>query len=548
MNNTSTGSAFNVVIAILVIAIIAAAVYFAWKKWGNKNGGGTTDPTVFTLDYSIVGPPNASIINGHAVKPEIDPSDIGVFYNSMFTVQDGDVIRLETRDGTEIAQKTLSLNPYYGHGDWSFLENLSYTLKVDGYMMGEYQISIYRNGQRMISRVLSSNLQYFEFFQSDYRTRLPQTADIPLVLGDFILVADPTTKVLTYLYYCIRDVDGGLFRLHPVSPNKDGDNTMTLQSILNRFSGMLIGLTNSEFQEIYLYSNPIPSATPSVPTTPTTPTDPTTPTTPTDPTTDPTTDPSKDPSTPTDPSKDPSTPTDPSKDPATPTDPSKTDPTPTTTVINSADVYKYPGNVANYPGASDSTVLDLKSANLRDGDTVQVASPDGQTIYRLNGVSISNSSADTDLTNDEKYLISGIYALIKNTPALSGGTITVLRNNDTVLSQTIPANLTGVKFFEDPRYSETNLQNSVVPGDLISATPQPASGPSNAYVAYATDTAGNYSNGSDFNGTAADFSAYVLNKEPTATSIEMVYSNSYSSTPIKTSSTAAKNPDKAVPN
>lgn len=452
------GGQINLITLMVIIVLVVVGIYFLWRAW--KKGTPTPSYSPFTLDYGSIGEPGVSFEGYTPVPTYIPPENIAQLYTDTFTVSDGDTLILQDGTGLVYQRKVLELDFLSrATGDWSLLVNLLHQLQMDNLMTGDYWLTIERAGKIQITIQLKPNLEELDFFPTDPRLNLPAELYRPFFVGDLLFIADPLTKVAEYIFYCINDQNGGIFKLHEHSPQKNID-TLPFVMINSLFPGKFVGVTNAQWEEIRSFTT------------------------------------------------------------------FKNQPE----VINTS--VGYEAYFDTYPGPMDPTVLNMipNETKLTSGDTINIWSYASSTYFTIPNVKLESESS-TELSDDTKYLISGVYSLIKN-KNLYEWTIEIVRNGIIVLSKIIPTNVTGVKFFNDPRLTLMQYQDSVVIGDIIKTETTPASTVQYFWAINAPMKL--YTNGKEFMGTYEQLVEYFKTLVPKPTQVKFTFSNQYSSEAFKT--------------
>lgn len=452
-------------LSILLIAVFVVVLIIVLWVWMQSKNQPVPSGAVFTLDYSNVAPPLAGVFDGALVKPEINPNDLAIMYTDSFQVSDGDVVQLEeTNTGVVVQSKLITFNNTTGVGDWSLLFNLRQQLSTDGFLNSLYTLSLVRNGSRLVSRVLSSNIVEIEWFRNDVRTLYPVLLQGPLVfLGDLLFVAMIRAngdRILEYLYYCTDDRNS-MFTIHEASPNMDGPKTATLTALRQRFANKFVGLTNYEVEEI-TYWEPNPPTPP-----------------------------------------------------------------PSPIVIDTSKTY--PATFRGVPPASDPYILDMSTAlpTVKEGNTVQI-SRNGVVYYQVKNVKLEDVS-NTELSNDYKFLFSGLYSLIDSNYLRTGDFLLQILTStgEPAQSRLIPTNVTGIKLLPDKRLPTTAISESLIISDVAKITPRPNTGSNyDEEIWWCVDGNQKLLTNGTFTGTYKDIFAYYQAKYPDLNSI-LVYMCSY---------------------
>lgn len=459
MSGNSTLSMLGLVVIIIGIAVAGYYLYQAYKA-----GKLPIKPTQVGISYDSVEPP--MIIVGSSGAPEeipISENEILYMFNNSYMVATGDVLKIVYKNDEVIGEKTLSFDQFSGIGDWSLLQNLLSQMKDDNQMDGNFSIALYRNGNIMIQKQVTSNIKQVKFFDTDYRISLPASVKKPFILDDVIWIADPNTMIAEYIYYCIIDIDNGIFQRHDASPKVDMPSRLSFQQLLNTFPGKFLGIANAYGEEIYSM----------------------------------------------------------------------------TTFKNQNEAINtgigYPIAIETFPGENDGTVLQMipTDTQISNGDVIEIWSYSSASYFTIGPINLTINATNPEnqeLSDDAKYLISGVYALIKSRN-LEGYTMDIKREGVVILSKTIPENVTGIKFFDDPRMSTPNLQNSLVLGDNLKVVAT-ANGQdlepkyywcNNIAMKSFTNVEGS------FNGTIDEIAQQIQLDTPGLEKITFTYSNQYSS-------------------
>lgn len=461
-------------LGLIAIVLLVAAVLIFVVLWMRK---GTTpvNPKQFYLDYNDVGQPLVTVFNGQLVKPAINPNDLAFMYTDSVQVSNGDVIQLtDTNTGVVLESRALTFNNATGVGDWSLLFNLRQQLYSQGYLNSLYTLSLVRNGTALISRVLGSNIVQIDWFRSDVRLQYPALLDAPLVvLGDLLFVAQVEPNGDRLLDYLYYCMD-------------DRNNTFILHEASPLQDGPQVA-TLDELRQLYvrkfvgLTNYEVEEIT----------------------------------------YWEPVPPSPPSGGPV---------------IVDTAAVYP-PKIPEALPPPTDSNVLDLSSAEIANGDVVQIVR-NGVPYYRVNAVNLDNVSNE-QLSNDYKFLFSGLYSLIDSNFLRTGDfAIQVLREGSVSSSFIIPRNVSGVKAYADKRAPTSAISTSYIISDVAAITPRPTSGASKpTELWWCVDGNGSLFTNGRFTGVFKDISAYYAQQYPDVTNIVVNVCNYIDPTVFETIST-----------
>lgn len=458
METSFSGWAFLVVVLVL----LALAFYAVWQRWLS---GHTPKPSTspFVLNYGSIDQPDVAFDGSDPVPVYVPSADVVDMYTDTYTVSDGDTIVLLDSKGRVVQEKSLALDfVSQPSGDWSLLVNLQHQLEVDGLLTGDYELALWRKGKTMISVRLTPNVKQIRFWAVDPRKQLPDQVYKPFFVGDLLFVADPQTKIVDHIFYCVRDDEGGVFKVHDLSPLKD-ISILPFVLMNSMLPGKFVALTDANWQEIRsfsTYKNQVE-------------------------------------------------------------------------IVNTSVGYERP--LEKFPGPNDPTVLDMipSETKLLSGDTINVWSYLSSIYYSVANVKLEASSSN-ELSDDVKFLTSGVQSLIQ-TNNLYGWTLEIVRANVVVLSKTIPSNVTGVRFFVDPRLTLVQFQDSVIVGDIVRAQITTPGVPEDRIEFFWAVNAPMklYTNGGTFLGTYQDLVAFVRAEIPSPSKVQFSFSNCYSSTPFK---------------
>jgi len=452
-------------IGLIVIIIVVIALIILLVAWMRKNNPNPPPPSgsVFYLNYNDVVPPLVGVFNGQLVKPEINPNDMLRMYTNAYQVAQGDILQLEETNSGIVIQ--------------------SKTIEFNT-TTGVGDWSLLFN--------LREQLAADGFMNSSYTLALVRngTRIISKVLGANIVEIEWFSSDVRNLYPNLKNAPlvflGDLLFVATVQPNgdrileylyycsDDRNATFTIHEASPKTDAFQTA-TLTTLKERYsrhfvgLTNYEVEEITywePQPPTPPTTP-----------------------------------------------------------IVIDSSK--PYPATYKGIPPATDVNILDMSTdtVTVQNGDTVQI-SRGGVIYYQLKNVQLDNLSP-TELSNDYKWLFSGLYSLIEQNYLRTGDfTIQIVKDTGVALSRLIPANVTGVKMFPDKRIPTTGISNSAIISDV--AQIQPYDNTTAAfYKTFPTDlwwcvdgTMQTYSNGS-FTGILKDIVSYYKQQDSTVQGIKV---------------------------